>query len=286
MWLVAGLLYLIVQLPWRWQMAIGRLIGRGLLKFGKRERQVSEINIKLCFPELSAAEQNQLVEQTLESIGIGIIETAMAWLGRDSQLRKRTLHIEGEHYVKEALAAGHGVLLCGAHFTTLQMIGRIYTLDNKLTVMYAPQKKRFLTWVTEHFMQKHYYNAVQRDDVRGFVNALRNKEFVWFTPDVDAGRKHCAFVDFFGVPASTILATSRYAKMGKAKVLAACYYRNDDGSYQFCFTPIFENFPSDDPLADAKHVNKVLEDLFCSLLLCFLPGEVPLALVVKLMWWC
>ena len=26
--------------------------------------------------------------------------------------------------------------------------------------------------------------------------------------------------------------------------------------------------------------------LFCSLLLCFLPGEVPLALVVKLMWWC
>src|SRR5690606_42107121 len=59
----------ITRLPYRWQISIGKYFGLLLHKIARSRRHVAEVNIGLCFPEQSPAEQAQLVRQIFIEIG-------------------------------------------------------------------------------------------------------------------------------------------------------------------------------------------------------------------------
>ena len=64
---------------------------------------------------------------------------------------------------------------------------------------------------------------------------------------------------FFGVPAATITATSRIAKMGKAAVIPCAHYRLPGGRYEIEFGPALENFPCGDDEQDTTQINSTIE---------------------------
>jgi len=67
-------------------------------------------------------------------------------------------------------------------------------------------------------------------------------------------------VPFFGIPAATNTATSRLARMTGAAVLPYFPERLPDGTgYRMVIQPALENFPTDDPIADAQRFNAILE---------------------------
>ena len=78
-WLGLGILWLIAHLPYALQLRLGAGIGALAYRFGKRRRAICEENISLCFPDLSAEEQEQLIRETFRANGIGVIEAAIAW---------------------------------------------------------------------------------------------------------------------------------------------------------------------------------------------------------------
>ncbi len=67
------------------------------------------------------------------------------------------------------------------------------------------------------------------------------------------------FVPFFGVPAATITATSRIARMGKAKVIPCAHYRLPGGRYEIEFGAPLEDFPCGDDEADTARINRTIE---------------------------
>jgi KDO2-lipid IV(A) lauroyltransferase len=71
-WLAAGLLWCITQLPFAWQLAIGRLLGRVLLAVARKRREIARTNLTLCFPGLSADERRRLLAAHFDSLGIGL----------------------------------------------------------------------------------------------------------------------------------------------------------------------------------------------------------------------
>ena len=85
-WLGLGLMKIMAMLPFRWQLAMGRQIGYWIGRIAKRRRRIAQINLGLCFPELSQSEQAALLEAHFEALGIGLFETAMAWWGSDAKL--------------------------------------------------------------------------------------------------------------------------------------------------------------------------------------------------------
>ena len=67
--------------------------------------------------------------------------------------------------------------------------------------------------------------------------------------------------DFFGEPAMTNVATSQLAKLTGAAVVPYFPRRLTDGSgYIMVFGPPLKDFPSDDPVADTRRLNQLLEE--------------------------
>lgn len=83
---------------------------------------------------------------------------------------------------------------------------------------------------------------------------------MWYAPDQDYGKDHSVFVPFFGIPAATITATARIARLAGAQVVPHTVTRLPGyQGYEITLHPPIENFPSGDEAADAALINSVIE---------------------------
>ena len=62
----------LLSVPYKMQLSIGKGLGILLHKVLKSRRRVAEVNIRLCFPELSAEEQAKLVRENFINTAIGL----------------------------------------------------------------------------------------------------------------------------------------------------------------------------------------------------------------------
>jgi KDO2-lipid IV(A) lauroyltransferase len=257
-WLGLGLLRALTFLPYAWQLAIGRNIGLLLHKVAKSRRRIAERNIELCFPEKSEQERAVLVRQIFIDNSIGLMETMMAWFRAPDYLLNRTEFI-GFEQVKAYLTAGRGVMLLGAHYSMLDLAGSLTTNILPVSVSYRPQDNPVMNYVMERNRHRLYQQCFTRKDIRGFIRTLKKGNVLWYAQDQDFGRKNSVFVDFFGVPAATITATSRIAKAGNAVVIPMTYFRKDDNSGYVltAYDPL--PIPSGDDVEDARIANAFLE---------------------------
>ena len=51
------------------------------------------------------------------------------------------------------------------------------------------------------------------------LKVLRGGRAIWYAPDQDYGAKQSLFVPLFGIPAATVTATTKFARLGRARVL-------------------------------------------------------------------
>jgi KDO2-lipid IV(A) lauroyltransferase len=102
--------------------------------------------------------------------------------------------------------------------------------------------------------------AIQRNDTRKLIRKLRQGHIVWYAPDQDYQSAQSVFAPFFGIPASTVIATMRIAKMSDAAVIPFFCYREPKGRFRLEIQPPLDNFPSGDDLVDATRVNRVIEN--------------------------
>jgi len=102
--------------------------------------------------------------------------------------------------------------------------------------------------------------AVQMDDLRGLLRALKQGHIIWYAPDQGKRTKLSTTLPFFGVPAVTNTATSRLAEMTGAAVVPYFGMRRPDGTYLLTIMPALDNFPTADTEADALRINRIFED--------------------------
>ncbi len=259
-WLGLGLMRLMAALPFRWQLTVGGKIGRWLGNIARRRRRIAEINLELCFPELSPVERTALLEAHFAALGIGLFETAMAWWAPDEKLRGLARVVGAEH-LERALARGKGVLLTTGHFTTLELGARFITWRHPFHAMYRPHKNRLYEAVMRRERERRSgLPPLVREDVRGLLRAFKRGRAVWYAPDQNHGIRNSVFVPFFGVPACTITATSRLAALSGAAVVPYFPRRLPGAAgYEVVILPALENFPSESVEADTRRVNELLE---------------------------
>ena len=260
-WLGLTSLWLIVQLPYSWQLKIGSGLGIIAYHLLGRRRHITEVNIKLCFPELSDAERHNLVRNNFASLGIAVIETGMSWWMSPKRLEKLAGEPAGMEYVRAAFAKGKGIILLGAHLTTLDLAGTLSVKEYTFDVLYRHSKNKLIDTLLLRQRHKTFSLPIERHSLRVMLRQLAKNRAVWYAPDQDYGRRHSVFVPFFGVNAATITATSRLAKISGAAVIPAFQYRLPNGQgYELVACAPLENFPSGDDEADARRVNQILEE--------------------------
>ncbi len=259
-WLILGILWLITRLPYRLQLQTGRLIGRTIMRTSKKAKDVTLTNIQLCFPQLNNEQQQQLLINNFESLGMGIIETALGWWAPSEKIQYLG-HGHGFEHLTNALKQGRGALLVTAHFNSLYLVGRLVSTHFPFAVMYHAQTNPVLTKVIQKSIDKYFVEIIKREDIRGMVRCLNKNIPIWYMPDVDPGPRNSVFVPFMGVLAATVTATARFAQMTDTPVIPCFFYRRDDGQgYEGTFLPPLENYPSGNAEQDALRINQLIDE--------------------------
>lgn len=261
-WLVhlgIGLLWLLVRLPHDLQLKLGKLLGRVLHLLARERRRITRINIGLCYPELNDSEQAGLVRATFESYGMTIFETGSTWLRGVDHLKDR-FEVTGLEHVRAAQAAGHGVLIIGAHFSTIDICGALLAQHLDMDVIYRPSRNPVFDRMIREGRGRYFKHVISKEDTRGIIRSLRDGRVVWYAADQNYARRHSVFAPFFGIQAATIRGTSRLVSMTGAVAVFGSQFRLDGGRrYHVDLSPVLDNFPSASEVEDATRVNQMIE---------------------------
>ena len=261
LWLGLALLWLITQLPYRVLLGLGRGLGALMLRVASSRRHIVTRNLELCFPQLTQAEREKLLRENFASMGIAFFEMAMSWWWPKKRL-SQLLHIEGLEHLQKAQAQGQGVIIMAIHFTTLEIGGALLGQRHTIDGMYRAHDNPVFDYVQRHGRERHSIDAqaIEREDVRGMLKVLRQGRAIWYAPDQDYGPKQSVFVPLFGVPAATVTATSKFAKLGRAQVIPMTQTRlaNGCGYFMKIEAPL-QDFPGETDEQDCVRINQWIE---------------------------
>jgi len=254
-----ALLHAASLLPFGWQLTIGKGLGNVLYLTARRRRRIAETNIRLCFPEKSPKERRRILKKNFQFMGQAIFEIAFTWWARDARLAGMA-KFQGLEHLEGALKQGRGAILLSAHFTSLEIGGRLLATRIAFHGIYRPHKNKVFETAMKRGRERHIRKAIPRNDTRSILRSLKSGTPVWYAPDQNYGKEHSIFVPFFGIPASTITATSRLAKLSQAPVVPFFTRRLNNGQYCLHLLPPLEDFPSADIAADTLRINKLIEN--------------------------
>ncbi|WP_354691223.1 Kdo(2)-lipid IV(A) acyltransferase [Phytobacter sp. RSE-02] len=259
-WCGIGLLWLVVQLPYPVLYRLGCGMGRLAMRLMKRRVRIAHRNLELCFPQMPEQERQEMVKKNFESVGMGLMETGMAWFWPDSRIN-RWVDVRGMDNTKMHFAEGKGILLIGVHFLTLELGARVFGMHIPGIGVYRPNDNPLLDWLQTWGRLRSNKTMIDRKDLKGMVRALKSGDVVWYAPDHDYGPRSSVFVPFFAVEqTATTTGTWMLAKMSKACLVPFVPRRKPNGKgYELIMLEGETTPPLETAEETAAWMNKVVE---------------------------
>ena len=151
----------------------------------------------------SPEERKALIRRAWRNFGQGILETGVAMNATKEQVLS-AVSIEGEEYLKRALAKGKGVIALSAHLGNFMMIGiRLAAAGYPFSlVAKQPRDWGFARLIDDYRARVgiHTISAKpRRQAARGVLMALRANRVVLMIADQFKSKSHAVEVDFFGL---------------------------------------------------------------------------------------
>src|SRR5690606_4657829 len=140
----------------------------------------------------------------------GLLETATGWVRPPTHFMP-LLELRGEAVLADALAQGKGVLMLGAHYSTLDFGANLLSVHYPFAVTYRAHKNPLFNAFMLRGRLRNCNGVFDRHDIRGAFRHLRQGKILWYAPDQDYGPEQAVFAPFFGHEAATITAASRFA---------------------------------------------------------------------------
>ena len=262
-WLGVAILRLLILLPWKWQMSLGKGLGILLYKTLPSRRKISCINLEIAFPDLNSEEIITLNRKHFINLGQSAFEAALGWWGSDVTINNLKF-AEGIEHVEEALKEDK-VILLGTHFACLEVGGRMMAQHMPLHVTYRPHQNELIEYLVATQRNKKYGKAIPKLNIRDMIKSIKNGYPTWYATDQNYRGKGSLLIPFFGIDAPTNPGTSRLAKMTGAKVIPCITVRllnpnEPRKGYLIKALAPLENFPSNDITHDTARLNKIIEE--------------------------
>ncbi len=256
---VLAVLWLLHWLPLPVLAVLGRGLGRLFHRFGRERRHVVLTNLGLCFPELSAEERSALALRHFEAVGRSLVERGLAWWAPPARLRRL---VRIGHPERLRAYAGRPAILLVPHFVGLDLCGTRVTMDFDIVSIYARQKDPLVDRMLYRGRTRFGDQLIlsRQEGMRPVVRALKEGRPLYYLPDMDYGPRDAIFVPFFGVPAATIPALSRLARLTGAVVLPGiARMLPGGGGYVFEIGEAWTDFPGESIEADTRRMNAFIE---------------------------
>ena len=237
--------------------ASGTALGALLFVFAGERRRVVHTNLGLCFPALNGAQRSALARAAFRAFCQSVIDRAILWHSPPQRIRT-LVQVAGEAHLERL--AGQPVILLAPHFVGLDAAWARLTLERRMASMYARQKNaafnKALKAGRTRFNDPRLLS--RQDGVRALLRELSNGLPLYYLPDMDLGPRDAVFAPFFGVPAATITAVSRLARLANAAVLPVVTRMTPRG-YEVTIHAPWDHFPGASDEDDARRMNAFIE---------------------------
>ncbi|MES9991124.1 MAG: lysophospholipid acyltransferase family protein [Candidatus Thiodiazotropha sp.] len=254
---------LAANLPLTWSHRIGRLLGRLYTWFPNRERRITEINLRLCFPDMSDKELIELRDQATIEMGATLMELAIIWFAPTKRVLGLIEGISGAELLQRE--KGQGLIILAPHLGCWEIIGLELATHQQVTSLYRPPRNRAYDDVVKQARERSGSELVPTDTsgVKRILASLKSGGVTCMLPDQqpksDAG---AVFAPFFGIPALTMLLTNRLARKTGAKVIFTYAERLSAGrGYHIHYLPADERIMDKDPVVAASALNLAVESI-------------------------
>lgn len=246
-------------LPLAWIRALGTGLGWALYPLIGSRRRVVMSNFSACFPALSKAERRKLARQTFVCFSQAWLDRAWLWHAPQASVQRRIRLTGAVH----ELAGTDPTVIFLPHFVGLDAAwaGMALAMPRPSTTIYTDQSnKRVDQWILRGRQRFGHLRLFGRiDGVKPIVAALREGQPLYLLPDMDFGPDESVFVPFYGIPTATVPSLSRFARLGRAKVVPLLPRLTAEG-YEVQVLPAWTDFPSGDPVADTARMNARLQE--------------------------
>ncbi|WBM41662.1 lipid A biosynthesis acyltransferase [Comamonas aquatica] len=254
-----GLMHGLAKLPLPVLRGIGWVLGRLLFILAAPRRKVALRNLALCFPEATPAQRKAWARESFVVFCQTFLDRSWLWFGSEALVRRRVKLVGATH----ELEGDTPTIVFAPHFYSMDAGGLALPLntEREFTSIFATNPDPVLdAWFMAGRQRFGNVRMLNRaDGVKPIISTLRKGGLLYLLPDMDYGRNDSVFVPFFQVPeTATIPSLSRFARLGKAKVVAL-YNRMTPEGYVAELSPAWEQFPTDDHVADTARMNRELE---------------------------
>jgi KDO2-lipid IV(A) lauroyltransferase len=155
-------------------------------------------------------------------------------------------------------------LLLAPHFIGLDAAATRLSMEFPCgATLYTPQRDLVLNTIINAGRTRFnkIYLVNRRDGVRSLIQHLQQGRPVYYLPDMDFGHTGTIFAPFFGIPASTLIATAQIARKWRLPVFPIItFWHATTGRYHVEVLPALKDFPGHDTLeAATARLNQTLE---------------------------
>ena len=182
------------------------------------------------------------------------------WFDRRGRLERMT-RIEGREHLEAALAAGRGVLLLGAHFTTNEIAAAALPQTGHLyDIMYKRSSNELMNQLALRGRGSRNGRLIPNDKFVELLKVMKRGGIALYAPDQRFDGAGSIVVPLFGVPALSNPGTTFIARATRCAVLPFFPLRLADGSgYVMSIGAPLEDFPSGDGVRDVARYHALIE---------------------------
>lgn len=257
--LVVALLRTLSILPYKFVARLGVALGTALYALPSRRKHIVLVNLRLCFPEKTDNELDQLAREHFRHLVRSYLERGIQWFGSAQSIRNI---VQLESKIDLNAENAPPTIFMGFHFVGIEVGCMLYSASFPVASLYTRMSSPGICELARRQRGRFGANMIERGtSARKVVGLLRSGTPVMLAADMDQGVDNSVFVPFFGVPACTLTAVSRLARLGKARVVPFVteVLPNYEGYKLTIFEPL-QDFPSGSDEIDARRMNAFLEE--------------------------
>lgn len=247
-------------LPLRWSQAIGSYLGLILISYNKKRAHIARCNIRLCFPEKTHKEREELLKLTAKETGKWFMESSYVWF-RNPQYLAQKVSVTNPELLAHCYEQGRGVVIILPHLGNWELLNFYIPQHYPFGAMYKP--------VTSPLFEKVIFNgrsrvgsslfATEPSGIRKALKALKKNHIVAILPDHLPSQKAAVYAPFFNYPALTGKLTHALVKSNQSELLLASVLRKPKGQgFEITFYEV-EGIHTNNAITSATALNKAIE---------------------------
>lgn len=243
-----------------WRLA--RLLGPLVYHFSRREREITDANLREVFPHLDDAQRRRRGHDSLIHSTATMLELGFAWMAAPPRVEASIHAVHGRGLLDEARAEGRGVIVLAPHFGNWEVLNFWLSSHFPFTAMYDPPKIELLDPVIRHGRERMGASLVPTNarGVAALLKALKRSEAVGILPDQVPSWGSGVFADFYHRPAYTATLLPKLVARTRARVITGVARRRAQGrGFEIHFLAADARVYDNDESVSARGVNASVE---------------------------